>query len=123
MIDIYIYRDKEFIKFVEVLFVIYDETNKVSEHIKKTIEECEDHLSKDNPRLRYYGGFGFNQEAMDVEWKGFGCGDFVIPQFELFVEKENLVKLEDNNYFIHDLIGSKVFQHGEEIGEIWKDYC
>ena len=37
---------------------------------------------------------------------------------ELFVEKENLVKLEDNNYFIHDLLGSKVFQHGEEIGEI-----
>jgi 16S rRNA processing protein RimM len=36
----------------------------------------------------------------------------------LFVDSEDVVKLPANNYFIHDLIGSKVIQGGEEIGEI-----
>jgi 16S rRNA processing protein RimM len=37
---------------------------------------------------------------------------------ELFIEKSDIAKLPENNYFIHDLIGSKVFQYGKEIGEI-----
>lgn len=37
---------------------------------------------------------------------------------ELFVEKKDLVKLEKYNYYIHDLIGSNVFQNGEVIGEV-----
>ena len=37
---------------------------------------------------------------------------------QVFVENEDAVKLPENNYFIHDLIGSKVIQGGEEIGEI-----
>jgi 16S rRNA processing protein RimM len=37
---------------------------------------------------------------------------------EVFVEDEDLVQLDDNSYYIHDLTGSKVFQQEEEIGEI-----
>lgn len=37
---------------------------------------------------------------------------------ELFIEKEDLVDLPVDNYFIHDLIGSKVFQSRREIGQI-----
>ncbi len=37
---------------------------------------------------------------------------------EVFVEKKDLVQLDDNSYYIHDLIGSKVFQQEEGIGEI-----
>jgi 16S rRNA processing protein RimM len=37
---------------------------------------------------------------------------------ELFVEKKDLVKLSGKKYFNHDLIGSKVFQSGTEIGVI-----
>jgi 16S rRNA processing protein RimM len=42
----------------------------------------------------------------------------VLSGRELFVEKENLVKLPDDNYYIHDLIGTKVFQFEKEIGKI-----
>ena len=37
---------------------------------------------------------------------------------EVFVDNEDVVRLPANNFFIHDLIGSKVIQGGEEIGEI-----
>jgi 16S rRNA processing protein RimM len=35
---------------------------------------------------------------------------------EIFVDTENLVKLPENNFFIHDLVGSKVFRNELEIG-------
>lgn len=37
---------------------------------------------------------------------------------EIFVESEKAVKLNDDTFFVHDLIGSKIFQGEEEIGEI-----
>ncbi|UCH64939.1 MAG: 16S rRNA processing protein RimM [Ignavibacterium sp.] len=37
---------------------------------------------------------------------------------EMYVEEKDLVKLPEQNYFIHDLIGSKVFQNDDEIGEV-----
>ncbi len=37
---------------------------------------------------------------------------------ELFVDKKNLIKLPENYYFIHDLIGSKVFRNNAELGII-----
>ena len=37
---------------------------------------------------------------------------------ELFIERVDLIDLPDDSYFIHDLIGSKVFQSGTEIGRI-----
>jgi 16S rRNA processing protein RimM len=37
---------------------------------------------------------------------------------EIFVDKEDLVKLPDNHFFIHDLIGSRVLKDDKELGFI-----
>jgi 16S rRNA processing protein RimM len=37
---------------------------------------------------------------------------------EMYVEEKDLVELPEQNYFIHDLIGSKAFQNDDEIGEV-----
>ena len=37
---------------------------------------------------------------------------------EIFIEKADLIKLPENSFFIHDLIGSIVFKGGVELGEI-----
>lgn len=37
---------------------------------------------------------------------------------EVFIEESNTVALPENNYFIHDLIGSKVLKNGEVIGTV-----
>jgi 16S rRNA processing protein RimM len=37
---------------------------------------------------------------------------------EIFVDEENLVKLPDNHFFIHDLIGSRVIKNEKELGVI-----
>lgn len=37
---------------------------------------------------------------------------------KMFVEAKELVELPEHNYFIHDLIGSKVLKYNEVIGEI-----
>jgi 16S rRNA processing protein RimM len=37
---------------------------------------------------------------------------------EIFVDEDNLVRLPDNHFFIHDLIGSRVIQNGKELGVI-----
>ena len=37
---------------------------------------------------------------------------------DIFVDKEHLVKLPENHFFIHDLIGSQVVRNGNEIGII-----
>jgi 16S rRNA processing protein RimM len=42
----------------------------------------------------------------------------VLSGKEIFVDDENLVKLPNDFFFIHDLIGSKVFKNDEQIGEI-----
>lgn len=37
---------------------------------------------------------------------------------DIFVDKENLVKLPENYFFIHDLIGSRVLRNSDEFGKI-----
>jgi 16S rRNA processing protein RimM len=37
---------------------------------------------------------------------------------EIFVNEDNLVRLPDNHFFIHDLIGSRVLKDGAEFGVI-----
>ena len=37
---------------------------------------------------------------------------------EVFVDEENLVRLPDNHFFIHDLIGSRVVKNDKELGVI-----
>lgn len=43
--------------------------------------------------------------------------DFLIGK-NLYVDNDNLVKLEDNSFFIHDLIGSQVFRKSILYGKI-----
>ena len=50
---------------------------------KELFEYMEDHLSADNPRLRYYGGMNFDHSLCDEQWQEFGTYQFIIPQFEL----------------------------------------
>jgi len=51
---------------------------------KELFEYMEDHLSSDNPRLRYYGGMNFDDSSNDSQWQEFGTYQFIIPQFELY---------------------------------------
>jgi 16S rRNA processing protein RimM len=37
---------------------------------------------------------------------------------KVYIEEKDLVELPEHNFFIHDLIGSKVFQNDDEIGEV-----
>ncbi len=37
---------------------------------------------------------------------------------EIFIEEKNLLKLPENQYYIHDLIGSRVLRNNVEIGKI-----
>lgn len=52
--------------------------------------------------------------------KFFGFNNISEIQFligkKLFVDKENVVQLSNDTYFIHDLIGSEVFRNGLSIG-------
>jgi 16S rRNA processing protein RimM len=41
---------------------------------------------------------------------------------EIFVDEENLVRLPDNHFFIHDLIGSRVIKDDKELGVIKEVY-
>ena len=37
---------------------------------------------------------------------------------EIYVDNDNLVKLPDNYFFVHDLVGSSVFRNNEYFGKI-----
>ena len=37
---------------------------------------------------------------------------------KMYVEEKDLVELPEHDFFVHDLIGSKVFQNDDEIGEV-----
>jgi len=50
---------------------------------RELFEYMEDHLSIDNPHLRYYGGMNFDHSHCDEQWQEFGTYQFIIPQFEL----------------------------------------
>ena len=50
---------------------------------KQVLEYIEDHLTEDSPRLRYYGGFSFSNQAISEEWSALGSYRFIVPQFEL----------------------------------------
>jgi len=54
---------------------------------KELFEYMEDRLSADNPHLRYYGGFSFNEALCDNDWTDFANYRFFIPQFELCQNK------------------------------------
>ena len=37
---------------------------------------------------------------------------------DIFVDEEKVIKLPEGSYFVHDLIGSKVYRNGEEFGSL-----
>ena len=37
---------------------------------------------------------------------------------KMYIEEKDLVELPEHDFFIHDLIGSKVFQNDDEVGEV-----
>ncbi len=51
---------------------------------QEILEHLEDRLSSDNPQLRYYGGFSFDDQNVNSEWKTLGTYQFVIPRFEFY---------------------------------------
>lgn len=62
----------------------------------------------------------FNKEVCLLKFKNFNSDkavDFLIGK-EIFVDEENLIKLETNEYFVHDLIGSRVIRNNEDFGVI-----
>ncbi len=47
-------------------------------------EQLRQHLSPLYPKVRYYGGIGFNQDRLiDPHWKLFGNYRFIVPRFEI----------------------------------------
>lgn len=57
----------------------------------KTFEYLNDQLSDDNPRLKYYGGFPFDKNSDNTEWGGLNKGVFIIPHFEFFKTKNEVI--------------------------------
>jgi menaquinone-specific isochorismate synthase len=45
-----------------------------------------------NPNLKFFGGFAFNQKSVDKSWESFGCYRFILPRFEL-------IRLADKTFF------------------------
>ncbi len=76
----------------------------------------EEHLSADNPHLRYYGGFSFQNGATDAEWKAFGTCRFWVPRFELF--KENNESYLAFNIALKDVHVAKIENILEELEKI-----
>jgi len=76
-------------------------------------ENLEDRLSSDNPHLRYYGGFNFNDSKADDQWRSFGTYHFSVPQFEIYKEEQKIffafnidiqnINKEDINHILQNL--------------------
>jgi len=59
-----------------------------SSDYKKLFQYFDNHLSMDNPHLRYYGGLSFSPSSIDGNWQSLGYYRFIIPQFEFFNANE-----------------------------------
>ena len=61
-----------------------------------------------------------NKNFFIVKFKNFNSDkdSGILVGKEIFVDKENLVKLPDNHFFIHDLIGSSVIKNDIVLGVI-----
>lgn len=55
-----------------------------------------------------------------LKFKGFNSADdaAIFLNKKVFVEKKNSVLLDENTFFIHDVIGSSVFRNSELIGTV-----
>jgi 16S rRNA processing protein RimM len=61
-----------------------------------------------------------NKDFFTVKFKNFNSekDSEILVGKEIFVDEENLVRLPDNHFFIHDLIGSRVTKDDKELGVI-----
>lgn len=50
---------------------------------KSVVGRMRNNVSAQIPRMRYYGGFCFDQNNLDEEWKRFGAYRFWLPRFEI----------------------------------------
>lgn len=60
------------------------------------------------------------EKGIILKFSGFNSIDdvnFLLGQ-RIFVEKQNSIELADDTYFIHDLIGSKVFMNDNVLGTV-----
>jgi 16S rRNA processing protein RimM len=65
-----------------------------------------------------------NKNIFTLKFKNFDSeqDSEILVGKEIFVDEENLVKLPDNHFFIHDLIGSRVIKDDKELGVIKEVY-
>ena len=61
-----------------------------------------------------------NKNFFTLKFKNFNSeqDSEILVGKEIFVDEENLVRLPENNFFIHDLIGSRVIKGDKELGVI-----
>jgi 16S rRNA processing protein RimM len=61
-----------------------------------------------------------HKDFFTVKFKNFNSekDSEILVGKEIFVDEENLVRLPDNHFFIHDLIGSRVIKDDKELGVI-----
>lgn len=98
-VSVYSYSD--FIdRFFDLNFVFIEIFGVVK---KLFVEQVE--LSGDNVLIKFQN---FNNSKIVQSF--IGC--------KLFVDKENLVELDDDNYFIHDLIGCKAYFNDTFFGDV-----
>ena len=65
-----------------------------------------------------------NKNIFTLKFKNFDSeqDSEILVGKEIFVDEENLVRLPDNHFFIHDLIGSRVIKDDKELGVIKEVY-
>ena len=63
---------------------------------------------------------GNRKQSLFIKFKNFSSkrDSQLLEDREIFITSEDVVKLPENNFFIHDLIGSKVLIQDKVIGEI-----
>lgn len=77
---------------------------------EEIFNHIEDRLASDNPYLRYYGGYCFDDKHLDPAWNDFGTYQFMIPKFEFYRQDHdyhfavNIAVKDINTEFIQRLI-------------------
>lgn len=61
-----------------------------------------------------------NKDFFTLKFKNFNSDkdSGILVGKEIFVDEENLIRLPEDHYFIHDLVGSKVIRDDKELGII-----
>jgi menaquinone-specific isochorismate synthase len=68
-------------------------------HFAKVFAELRSHLTPQYPYMQWYGGFCFDGNYCDAQWREFNCYRFVLPRFELAADGGKMI-------FACNLIGS-----------------